>query len=381
MTTQPDMQVLTEEAKELMRQEVARLKQLTGEIRQELDTVLQEHPELVPQQDQTGVGEPTGSLPGQTGPTQSSGGGKITDAHLAAAKQVLGEIGGGDNIVVVPDRVILGVGNHAVTIKDDSKISFFRMGIDEDAYEGVDVAKLKESIGMDTILVHPGVLSDPDALRGGTIWHEHGHVLHGAAENGNVFAYELTCLRQRRNDDVAATFVKDHRKGGGYYTETAVNPGLDNLAQQMSDLGFTFQAGEKAQAQQRAAAPELELGKVLRGDPAKVKSQVGTQDELPDLSTVPKDGPFEWAGHRWTLLRRDVDYKITATKLANPHQSKDITYRGSYAQIKGQTRNALTPLPELEGKKAKDTFVWEKATWEVSEVKEALQVRVDESLG
>jgi hypothetical protein len=354
MTQQQDVAALTEEVKELMRQEVA--KRLAQE----------------------GV-EP--KLPEQTGPKAAADGAKITDGDLAAAKGVLNEIGGGDNIVVVPERVILGVGNHAVTIKDDSKVSFFRLAIDEGAYQGVDVAALKESIGMNTILVHPSVLGDPGPLQRGTIWHEHGHVLHGAAENGLVFAYEITNLRSQLGDDVAATFVKDHRKNAAYYTETAVNPGLDELKQQLAAIGYEFAPGEKAQAQSRAAAPNLDIGKVLRGDPAKVQALAGTDEPVPDLSRTAPNGTFEWAGHRWELKRRDVDYRITVTRSDNPKRVVGKSLSGSLAQLRGQTRDALKELPELEGKRAGDEFDWDSATWRVATVKVALQVEVKERLG
>ncbi len=363
MTTQPETHDLAEEARELIRLEIARLRQEVAEIQREIGNLGAHQPQVVAQ---------------RPAPTQPVGGERITGAHLDAAKRVLAEIGGGDNIVVVPDRVILGVGNHAVTIKDESKVGFFRMGIDKDAYEGVDVDALIDSIGMDTILVHPGVLGDPDALRCGTIWHEHGHVLHGAAENGNVFAHELACLRKLRGKEVAAAFVADHRKGGSYYTETAVNPGLDLLERELGELGFTFQPGEKAQAQQRATAPALEIGKVLRGDAAKISGLVGTNEGLPALAAVPTNGRFRWAGYDWVLLRRDVEYKITATRAANPQLEKDTTYRGSQAQIKGQARSVLEPLPELDGKRAGDTFLWQKSTWQVGDVKEFLEIRVEQ---
>lgn len=324
------------------------------------------HPDQV---DRDPTAEPTAPVE-----KQARAEGTISSADMDAAKSVLAEVGGGDNIVVYPEKVSLGVGNHALTLKSQQQIDLYHVGADATHYDE-SVGFSKDLIGMDTILVHPSVLRGSAVSQRGQIWHEHGHVLHGPSENGDVFAYELKCLRTKLSKTDAKTFVDDERKGGVYYNDTAVNPGLDSLAEELGVLGFVFKAGAKAEAQARRAAPDLVVGKVLRGTPESVTKAVGTDETLPDLVALGVGKDFEWAGCRWRMLRHDVEFKITVTESGNVSWNVNKSLAGTWEQIKRMAKTLKAP-PAFDQMQVGSTFVWDAATWKLVSSKEALHLEV-----
>ena len=355
-----DLGAKAEEAKELIRQEVAKIRQELAAIKQELAKVADQSSAVV--MEKAVLPEEEGSTsPPQATTKPSADGVKVTAGDLAAAKAVLEEIGASSNIVVVPNTVMLGKDNNAVTIKDPGKIAFYRDEVLDDSLydEGVNFPALKKSIDLNTILVSLSVLNSPDLLKCGTIWHEQGHVAHGATENGSVFAHELRCLRTQRSAQDAKAFVKDHREAGAYYTKTAVDPGLAELEQELKTLGLTFTAGEKAAAQAQATA--LNVGKKLSGYPEKLKQLAGAEQQ-PDLSMVPLNGEFPWAGYTWKLTFLEMRYKVTVSKKRETSRAEGKSIEGTPAQIK-KTAGAFKDPPDLTSMSVGDEFSWEGASW------------------
>jgi hypothetical protein len=174
-----------------------------------------------------------------------------------------------------------------------------------------------------------------------------------------VFAHELRCLRTQRSAQDATAFVKDHREAGAYYTKTAVDPGLAELEQELKALGLTFTAGEKAAAQAQATA--LNVGKKLSGYPEKLKQLAGAQQQ-PDLSMVPLNGEFPWAGYTWKLTFLEMRYKVTASKKRETSRAEGKSIEGTPAQIK-KTAGAFKDPPDLTSMSVGDEFSWEGASW------------------
>jgi hypothetical protein len=122
----------------------------------------------------------------------------ITDAQnilLAAPNSA------GVNLLVVPDSIGTG-DNPAITIKKPLHVSTYQRQLTApECVKYVDAALLPNwpalvaAVGIDTILVKEGIVQGRnDALKRQVIWHELGHVLHGAAESGQVYLHEVTLL-------------------------------------------------------------------------------------------------------------------------------------------------------------------------------------------
>lgn len=174
----------------------------------------------------------------------------VTPDVLETARQVLGQLtrNGPVHIIVVPDSVGLG-DNPAITIKKSLHLSMYRSQlqtdnvtkyVDKKLLEGGEWKRIVDSMALNTILVQEGmVVSRDQTLRAAVIWHEYGHVLHGAAESGNVYLHEIEslwaackALGEENVRRVIQDRVPQYRK--------AVDPGKEALAKKLGELGISL---------------------------------------------------------------------------------------------------------------------------------------------
>lgn len=115
---------------------------------------------------------------------------------LAAAPNAVGV-----NLLVVPDSIAMG-DNPAITIKKNIHVGLYQKQLTApESVKYVDNALLPtwpilvNAVAIDTILLQEGIIQGQDeVLKRAVIWHELGHVLHGAAESGQVYLHEITLL-------------------------------------------------------------------------------------------------------------------------------------------------------------------------------------------
>jgi hypothetical protein len=125
----------------------------------------------------------------------------VTQDLINEALAILGQIAPGTGILVVPDSVAFG-DNPAITLKKQLQVTTYgKMLVAPEVVKYIDSGIVANwptwaaNIGIDTILVNEGILAGKDkALKCAVIWHEQGHVTHGAPESGNVYLFEVTNL-------------------------------------------------------------------------------------------------------------------------------------------------------------------------------------------
>lgn len=127
----------------------------------------------------------------------------VHDHDINAALAILAAApnSAGVNLLVVPDSIGTG-DNPAITIKKPIHVGTYqRQLIAPESVKYVDNALqlawpgLVNTVALDTILVKEGIIQGRDeVLKRAVIWHELGHVLHGAAESGQVYLHEVTLL-------------------------------------------------------------------------------------------------------------------------------------------------------------------------------------------
>ncbi|MFV2088859.1 hypothetical protein [Micromonospora sp. LOL_021] len=160
----------------------------------------------------------------------------ISNAMLQQAATILGQVANGVNIVVVPQSMSVGTAdNPAICLKSAIQVNWVKkqMAAPEvrKYVEGdVDWDGIIGTVAIDTLVIQEGVFDGTVAYRSAVIWHEHGHVLHGKTENGNVYLYEVTNL----TNNVATlgnAEVRDvlEKRSGAY--RAAVDPGVAALRQ------------------------------------------------------------------------------------------------------------------------------------------------------
>lgn len=119
---------------------------------------------------------------------------QAAQAILAAAPNSAGV-----NLLVVPDSIGMG-DNPAITIKMQLHATSYQKQLQapeclkyihatlQPAWPG-----LVANVAINTILVKEGIAqSNNQVLKSAVIWHELGHVLHGAPESGQVYLHEVT---------------------------------------------------------------------------------------------------------------------------------------------------------------------------------------------
>jgi hypothetical protein len=156
----------------------------------------------------------------------------VTQDLIDEAVAILNQIAMGA-ILVVPDSVAFG-DNPAITLKKAIHVNLYRQQlVAPEVLKYVDAGIIAQwpgwaaGIAVDTILVNEGILAGRDkALKCAVIWHEQGHVVHGASESGNVYLSEVQNLANAAGTgyltapavaNVVAARVPNYRK--------AVNPG------------------------------------------------------------------------------------------------------------------------------------------------------------
>jgi hypothetical protein len=125
----------------------------------------------------------------------------VTEELIQQARDILAQVAPGTGVLVVPDSVALG-NNPAITLKKQIHVNLYRQQlVSPEVLKYVD-STIKDrwpdwagAIAIDTILVQEGIVAGQDqALKCAVIWHEQGHVIHGAAESGDVYLFEAQSL-------------------------------------------------------------------------------------------------------------------------------------------------------------------------------------------
>jgi hypothetical protein len=127
----------------------------------------------------------------------------VHDYDITAAQAILAAApnSAGVNLLVVPDSIGTG-DNPAITIKRQIHVGIYQQQLTaQESVKYVDVALqpawpgLVNAVALNTILLKEGIIQGRDeVLKRAVIWHELGHVLHGAAESGQVYLHEVTLL-------------------------------------------------------------------------------------------------------------------------------------------------------------------------------------------
>src|SRR3954451_2735974 len=208
----------------------------------------------------------------------------ITAAEISAAQVVLDEAGGGV-ILVVPETWDLQGGNPAICLTSSSHVSTYTELLKRSltSYDpGVNRDWLLARMVEKAILIKQSVLTQTPTIRRGIIWHELGHISLGEAENGDVFAHELTCLRKFLGDSAAREYVNGYRKVD-YFARYGQDPGLTNLARVLSELGFDLERrkAEMAEKELQDKRRKLKPGFRLNGPPDTYRSRAGADDDPP----------------------------------------------------------------------------------------------------
>ncbi|WP_424214016.1 hypothetical protein ACN20G_19150 [Streptomyces sp. BI20] len=251
----------------------------------------------------------------------------------ALASGILWRIRPGASIVVVPDSFNLQAANDALTIKTQTQIDLYRNTVD---FEGRRqekspelISAVQQRIVLDTILIKIATVKEGGIALEGKIWHEFGHVLHGAPENGLVFAHELDSVRRVYGDAIAREWVVGPNRGLGYFATFAVNPGKDNLEAHLRALltdseylDFEGRVRKIVEDKAAAAANTRSTGTsiapppVQQADPGVGESIAGTLYELQTrlgakargakfMGTVEVDRQIKFADIFWIVVAID----------------------------------------------------------------------------
>jgi hypothetical protein len=293
----------------------------------------------------------------------------ITQADLDSARDILAEIGGEVPIVVVPDSWNLQADNPAITLLEDAQVTNYKKQLTSSgaSYKDLDVDELGERLAAKTILVKQSALKKTPILQRGIIWHEFGHTFLGAAENGDVFAHELTTLRKKFEDPEVINYVKNDR-GVDYLAKTAVDPGLEKLKEILKDLGWNLEdrKRELAEKEQTAKRSKLKPGYSLTGKMADFKSRVGSAEDLPaDFADMASNTEFDWTGFVWKKLPSSTVYTIDVVRNEREELTPGKRLQGTSSQLKHRA-GGTTDLPDEIAKLDPETeFEWDKARWKL----------------
>lgn len=238
---------------------------------------------------------------------------KVTGALMKQGQAALDKIEGKAVVIVVPNGFNLSEANPGITVKDPSKIELYQKMVeqykDEFEAQGPELEAIKASIKIDTILVKESVVAEGGMYMDGVIWHEHGHVLHGVKENGLVFAYELTMLKNHYSRTELKDWVDRRRGGVNYFARFVQDPGIAELGTILKELGYTDWDEKRHKVVTHAPVAKKKLvmpGEHIRGTLTQLREQLGypADAKLPPTADVGKD--FAWRqGTKWRLHSAD----------------------------------------------------------------------------
>jgi hypothetical protein len=162
----------------------------------------------------------------------------VSDAYLNEAAAIVAQVAQGPaRVVVVPASLSVGTAeNPAICIKKTLTLNWVRnqMGADEVLkYVGQDARgtwdNLRTNLALDDIVVSEGVFEKALAYKSAVVWHEYGHVLHGSAESGDVYHYEVNELTNRQAQIGGQQAVRTVLQGRVPSYRKAVDPGVATL--------------------------------------------------------------------------------------------------------------------------------------------------------
>ncbi|MER6461999.1 hypothetical protein ACWC4D_23435 [Streptomyces sp. NPDC001288] len=140
-----------------------------------------------------------------------------------ACRTALREVNGQADVMVLPESSFPGLERaRAVCLKSPLTVRACCTALDalegSGAHTDVDFAALRARVATDLIVIGAASAAGLDTRTKGILWHEYGHVLHGAAESDAVFAFEVGCVLARFGRDTARDWVL--RRPMGYYAAT-----------------------------------------------------------------------------------------------------------------------------------------------------------------
>jgi len=288
----------------------------------------------------------------------------ITAGELESAAVILREIGGNVPIVVVADTWDLSGGNPAICLADASQVELYLTQFDQTAatYDSsVDRAALRKSFGVKTILVKQSVLTKSRIVHCGTIWHEFGHTYLGEAETGAVFAHELRWLLKFFDKESVKTYIKDNREGFTYFAGKAVDPGLDELAAVLLELGFDMVDWKEKDAIRTRdnIKKKLKVGFSLSGDPASFPRRAATE-QGPDIDIAEADAgtEFDWVDFGWVVHPWQWSYEVMVVESAKGVPKKGAKVSGELGQLKSMLDVGPPPDVDPATLESESVFGW-----------------------
>ena len=158
----------------------------------------------------------------------------VTQQTLDEAKAILIQVvNPAPNVIVVPASMSVGDANNpAICIKKAITKKWVTDQLSQPeiqrGFKDVDVSQLSTTVDINTLVISEGVFDrKTPAYKSAVVWHEHGHVLHGPAESGNVYLYEVTCLHNAGGLDTSAVSQVVRARISSY--KLATDPGVGAL--------------------------------------------------------------------------------------------------------------------------------------------------------
>jgi hypothetical protein len=291
----------------------------------------------------------------------------ITAGDLSQAQAVLAEIGGNVPIFVVPETWALQGDNLAVCVADGDQARHFTVQLEAglELFEPEARTELPKAFTEKTILVKKSVLGLSSVNMRGIIWHEFGHSFLGAAENGDVFAHELSSLRKSFSKEEVKAYARDFRKVS-YFARYAVDPGLEKLEQQMSELDLDLDGEKKKMAAEAKAAIQRKFKKGfnLSGDPASFQERIKADTPLPiDVPAAQAGTDFVWEGWVWIVAPKAVEYELEVVSSPREDLKPGTKIAGELERLKSRAGNRGDPA--VADQPLDKPFDWEGASWKV----------------
>ena len=234
------------------------------------------------------------------------------------ARDALLLIGGATEVVVLSDSVNMSGTNEALTMTAAMHVESYRGTVESTAQSlDVEAGAIMARIKMNTILVKESTVRAGGVYLHGVLWHEYGHVLYGAAENGLVFSHEVAALRKVHGDDVARDWCVRTR-GLSYLASFCVEPGKDRLEKVLAEL---LSAGQYQEFQQKrlvasasmsgksglTRAKPIAVGEVIEGTLKEIKLRIGSAALTAKFLAPPEQGKTaKFADISWDVLQADV---------------------------------------------------------------------------
>jgi hypothetical protein len=161
----------------------------------------------------------------------------VTSQALSSAADILAQLAPQQaaTVVVVPASMSVGTAeNPALCLKKPLQLKWAK---DQMAAPEVtksvhtDIhdlwAELRANLKLNDILISEGVFEKSLAYKSAVVWHEYGHVVSGATENGNVYLVEVQNLANLIGVEPSRAVVTE-RAASAY--KKALNPGRAALS-------------------------------------------------------------------------------------------------------------------------------------------------------